>query len=33
MLDGSSNVYLAGEQLKIHYPKVSVIRAVEDTVL
>ena len=31
MFDGSSNVQLAGELLKIHYPKVSVMRGVEHT--
>ena len=32
MSDGASNVQLAGELLKIHYPKVSVIHGVEHTV-
>ena len=32
MFDGASNVHLARELLKIHYPKVSVMRAVEHTV-
>ena len=31
MFDGASNVQLAGELLKIHYPKVSVMRGVEHT--
>ena len=32
MFDGASNVQLDGELLKIHYPKVSVMRGVEHTV-
>ena len=32
MFDGASNVQLSGELLKIHYPKVSVMRGVEHTV-
>ena len=32
MFDGASNVQLAGELLKIHYPKVSVMRGVQHTV-
>ena len=32
MFDGASNVQLAGKLLKIHYPKVSVMRGVEHTV-
>ena len=32
MFDGNSNVQLAGELLKIHYPKVSVMNSVEHTV-
>ena len=32
MFDGASGVQLAGELLKIHYPKVSVMRGVEHTV-
>ena len=32
MFDGSSNFQLAGELLKIHYPKISVMRGVEHTV-
>ena len=32
MFDGASNVQLAGELLKIHYPKITVIRGVEHTV-
>ena len=32
MFDGASSVQLAGELLKIHYPKVSVMRGVEHTV-
>ena len=32
MFDEASNVQLAGELLKIHYPKVSVMRGVEHTV-
>ena len=32
MFDGASNVQLAGELLKIHYPKISVMRGVEHTV-
>ena len=32
MFDGASNVQLAGELLKIHYPRISVMRGVEHTV-
>ena len=32
MFDGDSNPQLAGELLKIHYPKISVMRGVEHTV-
>ena len=32
MFDGASNVQLAGELLKIIYPKISVMRGVEHTV-
>ena len=32
MFDGASNVQLAGELLKIHYPKITVMRGVEHTV-
>ena len=32
MIDGASNFELAGEMLKIHYPKISVMRGVEHTV-
>ena len=32
MFDGDSNVQLAGELLKIHYPKITVMRGVEHTV-
>ena len=32
MFDGASNVHLAGEVLKIHYPKFSVMPGVEHTV-
>ena len=32
MFDGVSNVQLAGELMKIHYLKVSVIRGVENAV-
>ena len=32
MFDGASNVQLAGKLLKIHYPKVSVMRGVEHIV-
>ena len=32
MFDGASNVQLAGELLKIHYPNISVMRGVEHTV-
>ena len=32
MFDGASNVQLAGELLKTHYPKVSVMRGFEHTV-
>ena len=33
MLGGSSNLQIAGELLKIHYPKVSVMRGFEHNVL
>ena len=33
MLDGDSNFQLSGELLKTHYPKISVMRGVEYTVL
>ena len=32
MFDGASNVQLAGELLKIRYPKITVMRGVEHTV-
>ena len=32
MFDGASNVQLAGELLKIHYPNISVMRGVEHTI-
>ena len=32
MFYGASNVQLAGELLKIHYPKITVMRGVENTV-
>ena len=32
MFDGASNVQLVGELLKIHYPKITVMRGVEHTV-
>ena len=32
MFDGTSNIHLSGELLKIRYPKVSVMRGVEHTV-
>ena len=32
MFDGASNVQLAGELLKIRYPKIIVMRGVEHTV-
>ena len=32
MFDEASNVQLAGELLKIHYPKITVMRRVEYTV-
>ena len=32
MFDGDSNFQLAGELLKIHYPKITVMRGVEHTV-
>ena len=32
MFDGVSNVHLAGELLKIHNPKIIVMRGVEHTV-
>ena len=33
MFDGASNVQLAGRLLKVNYPKLTVMRCVEDTVL
>ena len=33
MFDGASNVQRAGELLKIHHPKILVLRGVEHTVL
>ena len=33
MFDGASNIQLGSELLNIHYPKVSVMRGVEHTVL
>ena len=32
MFDGASNVQLGGKLLKVHYPKLKVMRAVEHTV-
>ena len=32
MFDGASNVQIAGELLKMNYPKISVMRGVEHTV-
>ena len=32
MFDGSSNVHLAGESLKIHYPKITFMSEFEHTV-
>ena len=32
MFDGASNLQLGGELLKIHYPNISVMRAVEHTI-
>ena len=32
MFDGASNVQLAGELLKMQYPKITVMRGVEHTV-
>ena len=32
MFDGAPNIQLAGELLKIHYPKISVMHGVENTV-
>ena len=32
MFDGASNVQLGGELLKIHYPNITVMRGVEQTV-
>ena len=32
IFDGASNVHLDGELLKIHFPKVSVMRGVEHSV-
>ena len=32
MFDGASNVQLTGELLKIHYPKITVMRGVEHIV-
>ena len=33
MFDGASNVQLVGKLLKVHYPKLTVMRGVEHTVL
>ena len=33
MFDGASNVQLGGKLLKVHYPKLTVMRGVEHTVL
>ena len=33
MFDGASNVQLEGRLLKMHYPKLTVMRGVEHTVL
>ena len=33
MFDGASNVQLSGRLLKVHYPKLTVMRGVEHTVL
>ena len=33
MFDGAFNVQLAGRLLKVHYPKLTVMRGVEHTVL
>ena len=33
MFDGASNVQLGGKLLKLHYPKLTVMRGVERTVL
>ena len=32
MFDGASNVQLGGKRLKVHYPKLTVMRGVEHTV-
>ena len=32
MFDGASNVQLAGEMFKTHYPNISVMRGVKHTV-
>ena len=32
MFDGASNVQLGGKLLKVHYPKLTVMRGVEHTV-
>ena len=32
MFDGASNVQLSGRLLKVHYPKLTVLRAVAQTV-
>ena len=31
MFDGASNVHLGGKLLKVHYPKLTVMRGVEHT--
>ena len=31
MFDGASNVHLGGKRLKVHYPKLTVMRGVEHT--
>ena len=31
MFDGASNLYLGGELMKINYPKLTVMRGVEQT--
>ena len=33
MFDGASNVQLGGKRFKLHYPKLTVMRGVEHTVL
>ena len=32
MFDGPSNIQIGGELIKIHYPKLTVMRGVEHTV-